>query len=150
MFGRENLIWEYAKAFSDDTVYDKWAVDEVMDAMEKKIKELEIKYKNANNNYWRMINLGRILEHQVRKFEHENEKLKTEIQKKKALLDNSLENKFMSGREELKAEYAVDVNPVIKVYYSSWADLVFDKMEDRIKELEAENEKLKAQISKKD
>lgn len=148
MFGRENLIWEYAKAFSDDTVYDKWDVDRVMDAMEKKIEELEIKYKNANINYWRIINLGRFLNNHIRKFEHENEKLKTEIQKKKALHDNSLEDKFMSGREELKAEYAVNVNPDIKVYYSSWVDLVFDKMEGRIKELEAENEKLKVQISK--
>lgn len=148
MFGRENLIWEYAKAFSDDTVYDKWDVDRVMDAMEKKIEELEIKYKNANINYWRIINLGRLLNNRIRRFEHENEKLKTEIQKKKALHDNSLDGKFMSGRENLSYEYSEWIGVNSKVYYMDQVDEILDKMEARIKELEAENEKLKVQISK--
>lgn len=41
MFGRENLIWEYAEEFGDDSLYLSAQADEVMDKMENRIKELE-------------------------------------------------------------------------------------------------------------
>lgn len=42
MFGRENLIWEYAEDLDpNEMVYRTVDVNEVMDAMEKRIKELE-------------------------------------------------------------------------------------------------------------
>lgn len=42
MFGRENLIWEYADDLDpDEMVYRIEEVNDVMDKMEARIKELE-------------------------------------------------------------------------------------------------------------
>lgn len=42
MFGRENLIWEYAEDLEpNEKVYRIEDVNEVMDKMESRIKELE-------------------------------------------------------------------------------------------------------------
>lgn len=54
MLGRENLIWEYADDLEpSEMVYRTADVNEVMDAMEKRIKELEaeLRKQKAWENY---------------------------------------------------------------------------------------------------
>lgn len=90
MFGRENLIWEYAEDLeSTEMVYRTEDVNEVMDKMESRIKELESDLSMMETDYEFRIkntvkvlkNTELILQNRIKELEYENAQLDDDWQK---------------------------------------------------------------------